>query len=486
MKNLIRHLSVRWKLQMISIVASISALVLAGLALIGFDLLSARDTMLQELVVLAKVVGDRSTAALIYEDETTATENLAALAARSSITSACIYNGRDEVFATYGRDPEVHKGDFPTMPPAPGARFDFESLRVSKAILLHGKAIGTIYVESDLQEIYVRAGHYVFVVMVVALVAVAVALYVSSKLQHTISRPIRQLVVTARAISEEKDYSVRAVKHGNDELGELVGAFNEMVSTIEKQNSKLVGAKEHLEALVVDLESKNRDLEQFNYSFSHDLKTPLVSIQGFLGWLEQDVREGKTDRMFEDIRRIRDAASQMNLLLNGLRELSRISDTALELQELSFGELAQTALSTLERPPSLEALEVSIAPNLPPVRGARTQLVLLLQQLLSNSFKFVAERDNPVVEIGARNSGGEIVYFVHDNGIGIDPDHHESIFELFQKLDQGKEGTGVGLTIAKRVVKSHGGRIWVESDGPGQGADFCFTLPKDRGLGTEI
>jgi len=125
------------------------------------------------------------------------------------------------------------------------------------------------------------------------------------------------------------------------------------------------------------------------------------------------------------------------------------------------------------------SVQVEIAPDLPEVYGDRPRLREMLENLLGNAAKFVGDQPDPCVEIGVRQGDNERVFYVRDNGIGIDPQYHDRIFGLFEKLDQETKGSGVGLTIAKRVVETHGGRIWVESEGSGCGSTFCFTLPEE-------
>jgi signal transduction histidine kinase len=180
--------------------------------------------------------------------------------------------------------------------------------------------------------------------------------------------------------------------------------------------------------------------------------------------------------MRSDIARISEATKKMDRLLHDMLELSRIGRAVVALEDLSLTELARAAADLLAGPIAEGGIHVEISPDLPTVRGARVWLTQLFANLLGNAVKFMGEQPDPQVKIGVRRDGEETVCYVRDNGIGIDPQHKERVFGLFQQLDPKREGTGVGLAIAKRVVETHGGRIWVESDGPGKGSTFCFTL----------
>ncbi len=236
--------------------------------------------------------------------------------------------------------------------------------------------------------------------------------------------------------------------------------------------------EEEREALIAELESKNAELERFTYSVSHDLKSPLITISGFVGLLKKDLAQGgKGERVEADIAYISKAAKHMEQLLDELLELSRVGRVINPPTEVSLNEIAREALSTVAGRVSDRGVKVEIAPDLPVVYADRPRIVEVLGNLIDNAVKFMGDQPDPCVEIGARREGKDAVFFVRDNGIGIDPVYHDKIFALFDKLDHKAEGTGVGLAIVKRIVELHSGRIWIESEGTGTGSSFCFTLP---------
>ena len=229
--------------------------------------------------------------------------------------------------------------------------------------------------------------------------------------------------------------------------------------------------------LVAELEAKNAELESFTYTVSHDLKSPLFTLRGFLGHMDRDLEAGNLERLKADLARIADAADRMRRLLDDLLELSRIGRFANPPQDVAFDVIAREAVELVRGGLDSRNVAVSIAPELPVVRGDRSRLVQAVQNLVDNAAKFMGEQPQPLIEIGLRAGGSLPVFFVRDNGVGIAPRHQERVFRLFDKLDAGGEGTGVGLALVKRVVELHGGRIWVESPGEGGGSTFCFTLP---------
>jgi PAS domain S-box-containing protein len=231
------------------------------------------------------------------------------------------------------------------------------------------------------------------------------------------------------------------------------------------------------EKLINELEQKNSELERFAYTVSHDLKSPLITIKGFLGFLEQDAASGNIVRLKADIQRIASAAEKMQTLLNELLDLTRVGRLTQPHQTIDMGELAREAVELTHGRIQSRGIQVSIQEDLPAVYGDRRRLAEALQNLIDNAAKFMGSQSRPRIEIGAQGcKNGKAVFFVRDNGVGIEAIHHERIFGLFNKLDADSEGTGIGLALVKRIIEVHGGRIWVESEA-GQGACFFFTLP---------
>lgn len=236
-------------------------------------------------------------------------------------------------------------------------------------------------------------------------------------------------------------------------------------------------AEAEREDLIRELTAKNTELERFTYTVSHDLKAPLVTINGFLGFLEKDAASGNQERLKQDSLRIREAVNKMQLLLGELLELSRIGRLVNLPESVAFEELAREALKIVQGQLELRKAAVILQPGLPAVYGDRQRLTEAVQNLVDNAAKFMGAQVKPLIEIGQRGEeNGKPVFFVRDNGIGIAPEYHERIFGLFNKLDPKAEGTGVGLALVKRIVEVHGGRIWIESEA-GKGSTFFFTLP---------
>jgi PAS domain S-box-containing protein len=227
-----------------------------------------------------------------------------------------------------------------------------------------------------------------------------------------------------------------------------------------------------------ELELQNEELERYTYTVSHDLRSPLVTIRGFLGYLKQDVVSGNLKRFEEDLNRIANAVDKMQSLLNDLLELSRIGRIANPPEKIPFDAIVWEALDLLTGPLDAAKIHLKVSETFPVVYVDRSRIVEVVQNLVGNAVKFMGNQAEPCIEIGTQgnDSDGKPVFFIRDNGIGIEPQYHERIFGLFNRLDPNIEGTGIGLTLVKRIIETHGGRIWVESE-RGKGATFFFTLP---------
>ncbi len=236
------------------------------------------------------------------------------------------------------------------------------------------------------------------------------------------------------------------------------------------------------ENLITELETKNAELERFTYTVSHDLKSPLITIRGFLGLLEQDALAGDIERMKKDIRFIHNASTKMGLLLDDLLELSRIGRIVNLPESIEAVKLIDEVITLAAGQIAARGIDVNIASYLPNIYGDPPRLLEIFKNLIDNAIKFMGNQPQPCIEIGVKSEGEETIWYIRDNGIGIEPRYHEKIFKLFDRLDEDTEGTGIGLALVKRIVEVHRGRIWIESEGKGSGSTFYFTLSKQNNL----
>ena len=255
----------------------------------------------------------------------------------------------------------------------------------------------------------------------------------------------------------------------NDQLLYLEGLIIDI--TIEKES------EQEIEKHLTELRRVNDELDRFSTSVSHDLRSPLLTIEGFISLIKQDLDDGHISGVRANIQRILNAIDKMHQLLEDLLKLSRLGRVVNPFSMISMDELINEVIEQLHGIISCEDCSIQIEPDMPFVYGDKTRVAVVVQNLIENAVKFRKPGQPLTILIGYRNSSEFPVFYVRDDGIGIDPAHHDHIFGLFNKLDSRAKGTGVGLALAERIIKFHGGTVWVESGGAGQGSTFFFSLP---------
>ena len=271
----------------------------------------------------------------------------------------------------------------------------------------------------------------------------------------------------------------------------FIRVFGELEVTAERERRagaelrRAAEEREHFivqrEELITRLEERNAELDRFNQAISHDLKGPLLTIGNFAGYLRRDAEAGRTDRLQQDLARIEVAADHMGRMIKDLLEYSKAGHHA-RLAAVPFADLVRQASELLAGAIAERGVEIEVVSDLPVVFGDRIRLLQVVQNLLLNAVKYMGEQERPRVEIGAYHvdgpdGAGEDVIFFRDNGIGIDAGDQQRVFSLFQRVETGIDGSGIGLALVKRIVELHGGRTWVESDGRGHGSTFRLVLP---------
>jgi signal transduction histidine kinase len=306
-------------------------------------------------------------------------------------------------------------------------------------------------------EVVLAPAHSLLRVLAAAGSAIAVLLAAATfLLANQIARPILAIRDAAQEVTQGT-LKARAPVLTSDEVGTLAGAFNHMLE---------------------EMAAKTAELERFTYTVSHDLKSPLVTIRGFLGYLAKDIAAGDQERVASDLERIRGATATMQQLLDELLELSRIGRVMNRAETVPLTEVVEQALATTAGHLTQHQIQVTVdLKDTDVVHGDRVRLQEVFQNLIDNAARFMGEEPEPRIEIGAEPQGDNLLCHVRDNGIGIDPRYHDLVFGLFERLDADIEGTGIGLALVKRIVEVHHGRIWIESQGAGHGSTFFLTLP---------
>jgi signal transduction histidine kinase len=464
----IRDISIQSKITLLVMATCSSALILAGILLIMYQQSALRESRIHQIISIAHVLGNNSTAALEFNDSRAGIEMLGALRSDSQITAASLLGQNGQSFAGYVRSDPAFEPSELFLVEKDHYQINGNYLVVYCPIYLTGAKIGTVIIKSSLQDLYSRLTNYAIIVAVIIIVAMLAAYMISFSLQRFLSAPLLHLARVARKISSNKNYSLRAKRYGGDEIGQVIDQFNAMLDQIERQESSLTRRTD-------ELARSNKELERFAYIASHDLQAPLRMVASYADLLRIRYREQLDDQAQQYLDKTIEGASRMQTLINDLLAYSRVGRLDKEPETVNLDQVLQEVLQNLE--PLIKQSDARISHcALPLVKGHRTQLLQVFQNILNNAIKFRGQ-EPLIVDIAARREGQFWVIRVSDNGIGIENKYLDKIFIIFQRLHNKSEypGTGIGLAVCKRIIEFHGGRIWVESE-PGIGSVFLFSL----------
>ena len=496
----LRDWPIKQKLTAILLLISGLVLLLTAAAFVTYEVVAFRQMTLKDLSTLGRIIAANSTASLAFANEADAREILSALRAEPHVVAAGLYDKDGRVFSRYPAD--LPGETLPAVPGQDGYRFEQGYVIGFEPVAEVGNArLGTLFLKSDMKAVSRTLRLSAAIATGVMAISLLAAYLLAAVLQGRISQPILALAETAKAVSIRHDYSVRASKLGEDELGALTDAFNQMLGRIEDQDRALRESKSKLQHYAAELEQRvadrthelqernealrrnaaellaaNTELDAFAYSVSHDLRAPLRSIDGFSQVLLEDYGAQLDEAGRDSLKRVRAASQRMGTLIDDLLKLAWVTRAELRTEVVDLSGMARDIAAELRRTTPERRVEFAIAQGLE-ARGDSRLLRVVLENLLRNSWKYTAKQAQPRVEFGSVDGNGERAFIVRDNGAGFDMKYADKLFGAFQRLHSAAEfeGTGVGLATVRRIINRHGGRIWAEG-AVDQGATFYFTL----------
>lgn len=499
--------SIQYKFIMVVLASTFTALLVAGVAMVIYELNAYQRSWLNDLTVQADILGRATATALIFNDPKSAQEYLSLLKARPEISAAAIYTSKGKVFADYERSADADTS-VPPFPEVEGTRVSGNTIVLYKRIVENNEILGTVYVRGDYAVVSRLTGYLTILASVWAL-SLFVAFLMSTWLQTTVTKPILQITEIARQVMERRDFSLRVQKTTHDEIGYLVDAINGMLSEVARRQEALeasnatlssemaersraedqlrelnIELERRVDARTAQLEAANKELESFSYSVSHDLRAPVRAIVAFSRMLAEDHAQHLDTEAQRLLGIVQGEAHRMGDLIDDLLAFSRMGRQAIQAVEIDMTRLARTTYEGLAAQQPVDNVDFQLA-ALPRARGDRSLLEQVWVNLIANALKFSSKQSRPHIEVSSITDGAEHVYFVRDNGVGFDARYQSKLFGVFQRLHDASEfpGTGVGLALVQRVVTRHGGRVWADSK-PNEGATFYFTLPKEGFDGT--
>jgi signal transduction histidine kinase len=515
------NMTIKRKLVATMMVICVFSLATAGTAFVAWSLRMYRQATADNLMTTAAMIASQTKAAVAFDDAKDAEKTLSTLKAQPAIVAADLHTRTGKHFASYSRDENQtsHK-DLERL--QRGYEFLPQGIIATQPIELDGETVGTVTILSDISQISRMLNNSTRVVACVIIVVAVLGYVVAARMQRYISRPILSLAETARIVSRDKDYSVRATRVSDDETGLLFDAFNEMLNQVQISQAELIEAKANLEQKVLDrtqalttevqsrkeaqmrlvsmnkdlakaiekLEQSNQQLQEFAYVASHDLREPLRKISSFGRLLQDSLQDKLTADDKENFEFMIDGAQRMQQMIEALLTYSRVTTHGAEFRPVDLN-LILEQLKTLELAAKLEDVpgsSIEVPASLPVVQADPIQMRQLLQNLIANGMKYQPKSGIPKITVRATKTEDNMIKVeVEDNGIGIKEEYYNTVFTMFRRLHSRSEyeGTGIGLAVCKRIVERHNGKIGLTSV-VGKGTTFWFTVPCSEVPATEV
>ena len=513
---MIRLRSIRHKLMSVVLLTTLVALVISLGTIVVYDLRAYHRNLVADISTQAELLGHMSSAALAFDDERLALENLNLMRIRPRVTAGALYKADGSLFASYRANERV--GALPAKVGKEGVSIAGSSVELFKPIVDNGELLGTVYLRAD-YELAGRTADYLAIALGVTVLALLVALLLLRRLDFVITQPILDIADVAREVIETGDYSRRARKLSDDEVAQLVDSFNKMLAEIElrthaleRSNGELAREGEQRTEAQQEVMRLNQELEvrvhertmqlemtngelamameearSANYaksaflsSMSHELRTPLNAILGFAQILSSDRLPSTLEQKKEFAGHILKSGRHLLTLINEILDLAKVESgtVSLSLEPVGLDAILQECRDMIAPLASQRGIGMAFPDACPlNVLADRTRLKQILLNLLSNALKYNREQGQVAIEC-APHAGGRVRISVRDTGVGLDAEQLALLFQPFNRLGQEggtEEGSGIGLVVTKRLVELMDGNIGVSS-APGEGSIFWIEL----------
>jgi signal transduction histidine kinase len=433
-----------------------------------------------EFSAITKIIADRSNAAILFEDQPALAETLASLALHPQVLLACTYNAENTLLAEYSKPSNKQTANCPNQPINVQDHFNQDYFHISEPINLNDDIAGHIYIQASTSKLTNDVLATTFSALSLSTFIILLAFSFAKYIQRFISNPLIELQKATDNVSLDREVMPELTKRNNDEIGSLVDSFNRMIKTIAEQNKIILANTDNLEQEVnertKELALANKELEAFSYSVSHDLKAPLRTIEGFSLALEEDYGHQLDETALHYLSRVRAGSEKMSQLISNLLQLSRVTRLELNKQAVDLSGLATKILNDLKNDDSHRDTQIHIQKDLH-ATGDPVLIEILLDNLISNAWKYSQKVPLAIIEIGSHSHLGNIVFYIKDNGAGFNMKYANQLFKPFNRLHSAEDfdGTGIGLATVSRIIERHHGKIWANSE-PDMGTTFYFTL----------